>query len=233
MPTLNTTCGAVAGRQAGELVAGDLVGAEPDGAELETSPSAAASRADASAGWDIRGSAASLSSRNRQTTSATKITATHLSSAMRRSSRCSRKDLRGPPSAGSGGITSQGSAMVGGDQSMAIQDWRAFATRLAAMSHGMPSSEAPGRNLFAPGPHAAQRARGFFGEKARVGLLDALAQADLRLPAEGGELRDIQQLARRAVGLGGVPDDAALEADDRGDERGRAPGWSHRCRCRR
>jgi hypothetical protein len=37
-------------------------------------------------------------------------------------------------------------------------------------------------------------------------------------PAERGEPRDIHELARRAVGLGGVPSDAALEADHLRDD---------------
>ena len=47
-----------------------------------------------------------------------------------------------------------------------------------------------------------------------VGQADAGFQVHLRFPAEGEEAGAVHQFARRAVGLGGVPDDLALEADD-------------------
>src|SRR5271155_1109774 len=53
-----------------------------------------------------------------------------------------------------------------------------------------------------------------------VRALDALAQWDARVPTEGVQTRDIEELARRAVGLGRVEGDRALEPHDIGDQRG-------------
>src|SRR5262245_55828431 len=47
-----------------------------------------------------------------------------------------------------------------------------------------------------------------------VGFGDALAQRDAGLPAQAVQAADVQQLARGAVGLGGVVDDRAVEAGD-------------------
>src|SRR5436309_1420716 len=38
-------------------------------------------------------------------------------------------------------------------------------------------------------------------------------KVDLRLPAEGEQARAVHQLARRAVGLGGVPNDLTLKTE--------------------
>src|ERR1051325_4037582 len=50
-------------------------------------------------------------------------------------------------------------------------------------------------------------------EEPAIGLRQALLQRRLRRPAERGQLRDVQQLARRAIGLGGIEPQRALEAD--------------------
>lgn len=42
------------------------------------------------------------------------------------------------------------------------------------------------------------------GEKAAIGVFQAVAQADPGAPAQGRKARDIHQLARRAVGLDGI-----------------------------
>src|SRR5262249_55228337 len=62
--------------------------------------------------------------------------------------------------------------------------------------------------------------RGGLGEERAIGLRDPLAQADAGAPAERPQLPPVEQLARRAVGLGGVPDDLSREADDIRDEAG-------------
>src|SRR4249919_440828 len=51
-------------------------------------------------------------------------------------------------------------------------------------------------------------------EEPAVGFLDAFTQADARLPAKAVQAADVEQLARRAVGLAGVVDDRAFEAGD-------------------
>src|SRR5690242_1348805 len=51
-----------------------------------------------------------------------------------------------------------------------------------------------------------------------IGRADPLFEPDPALPAQRAELCDIEQLARRAVRLGAVVDEAAFEADDLGDE---------------
>ena len=57
-------------------------------------------------------------------------------------------------------------------------------------------------------------------EEVGVGETDAVLQLGLVGPAEGGGLRDVEELAGGAVGTGGVPLDAAFVADDFGDELG-------------
>ena len=54
----------------------------------------------------------------------------------------------------------------------------------------------------------------------------ALLEPDPRLPAERGEAAHVQQLARRAVGLGGVEDEPPVIADDLGHRARPARGWS-------
>ena len=47
-----------------------------------------------------------------------------------------------------------------------------------------------------------------------ISQLDAITQRGLGRPAQALEAADVEQLARRTVGLGGIKHDAALEADD-------------------
>ncbi len=51
-----------------------------------------------------------------------------------------------------------------------------------------------------------------------VGRADAVRERRLRVPAERAQLADVEQLARRAVGLAAVEDERAAEADDLGDQ---------------
>ena len=53
-----------------------------------------------------------------------------------------------------------------------------------------------------------------------IGLLDALDEVDAGLPAHAGEGGGVEQLARGAVGLGGIEDEPAAVAHDRGDQPG-------------
>src|SRR5262245_53082390 len=53
-----------------------------------------------------------------------------------------------------------------------------------------------------------------------VGRHQPVAQLDLRRPAESAEARDVEQLARRAVGLGGVPHEFGAGVDDLADGLG-------------
>src|SRR5436309_194662 len=58
------------------------------------------------------------------------------------------------------------------------------------------------------------------GRVAKVPLVcgtNALRERDSWPPAERGHLAHVEQLARRAVGLGGVPKEFALETDDGGN----------------
>jgi hypothetical protein len=57
-------------------------------------------------------------------------------------------------------------------------------------------------------------------EKPAIRLLDTLAQCDPRLPAQRFQSGHVQQLARRAVGLGAVVNDLALVTRDLLHQRG-------------
>src|SRR5215218_2419306 len=49
-------------------------------------------------------------------------------------------------------------------------------------------------------------------------LADAVPQSDLRLPAKGRQAAGIHQLARRAVGLGGIEFERTVPAGQLGDQ---------------
>ena len=65
-----------------------------------------------------------------------------------------------------------------------------------------------------------QRPGSFFREVAEVGHGDAVAETDLRFPAEGRQSGNIHELDGRTVGVGGIPHDAAGESDGRCDNFG-------------
>ena len=54
----------------------------------------------------------------------------------------------------------------------------------------------------------------------RIGLLQPVAQSDLRVPPKSVDLAHVQQLAGRPVGLARVELEFALVADDVGDQLG-------------
>src|SRR5262245_36757797 len=67
---------------------------------------------------------------------------------------------------------------------------------------------------FNDGTAMVTRASAMMRDKIPIGARDAFAQADLRAPAKRGEFGNVHQLARRAVGLGRIEHDVALETDD-------------------
>src|SRR5580658_4512049 len=65
--------------------------------------------------------------------------------------------------------------------------------------------------------------RQFFGgmfEEPAIGVCQSFAQGDAGTPAERAQARDVEELARRAVGLRPVVAEAAGEAHDLGNDLG-------------